>query len=309
LQGSINSRKWAYLAGLIDGDGTVTIDKSLIRGNEKYTPWLCICSTDLSTIKWVVSVFGGQYYKLRVKSDKHKDPYQWMACGSSHIQKIAEGVLPYLRVKRERMENLLAYLRLGAERIPSLRSDLREQAQYLSSQVEPLYRTDHDPNAILRKEDYAYFAGVFDAEGSVSINKSLKRSTKYQLDLRISNSDGRLMSHLLKNFGGTLSISQRGNKLPEGTWRISARVHERLILAILPYIHTKRTRLNIALMWKRSKLSDETTKEALFTEMKRLNIRGKSPTTNTLNCPENGQMIESDLVGDYESALPVMVNA
>lgn len=301
MQGSIHSRKWAYLAGLIDGDGTIVVGRQSRTNGYNYKPWVCVCSTEPKLVKWLVTVFGGQFYKLRTISDKHKIPYQWMAADVKHIETILTGVLPYLVMKKDRAENVLNYLSLGTLRSPEDREYYYKVSKELSSFNAPLNK-EIPQFSNPTKDQYAYLAGLFDAEGSVSINKSHKRAVLYQLDLCLSNSDGRIMSWLLNTFGGTLGINYPANRLPAGRWRIPASHQEHMLLALLPYLITKRDRANIGLMWKRSKGCEMELKHEMYEKMRILNKFGNSLTTNTLGCPENGQKIESDLIGNYECA-------
>lgn len=308
MQGSINSRKWSYLAGLIDGDGTILVDRNKASNGYKYHPWVCVCTTEPKLAKWLVEVFGGQFYKLRTVKDHHKTPYQWMAMGTKHIETIVNGVLPFLIMKKDRAENLLNYLSLGSYSAPEDRQYYYNRSQELASFNAPLNK-DQPRFDNPTKEQFAYLAGLFDAEGSVSINRSLKRAVLYQLDVRLSNGDGRIMTWLLRTFGGTLSISYPKNRLPAGTWRIPTAHQEHVILAILPYLITKRQRAMVAITWKRSKGCEMDTKDKMYEMMRTLNEFGKSLTTNTLNSPESGLKIESALIGDYECAPLVTATA
>ncbi len=296
----IKPKKWSYLAGVLDGDGSIVVGRQKRAEGYNYHPWFCASGTDMRLAKWLVETFGGQYYKLRTVSSRHRTPFQWTGMGGGHISGLLGGVSPFLVMKQDRATNLVDFLKLGSFRSPAEREYYYDKSKELCAYTEPLTK---DKPCFLgcSKLNHAYLAGLFDAEGTVSINASEHRATRYQLDFRLSNSDGRIMTWLQSRFGGSLSISYPANRQPAGTWRIPDRDKEQLLLATLPYMVVKRERAVLALEWIRHKDDGETVRQELYEKMRVLNTLGTSPTTNTPNCSDTEQKIESDLVGDHES--------
>ena len=68
-----------YLAGVIDGEGTIRITKSLCRPNSptyKYNIYLQICNTNLDLLEFISNSFGGYINLVRQETEKHKASYE-----------------------------------------------------------------------------------------------------------------------------------------------------------------------------------------------------------------------------------------
>lgn len=96
----------AYLAGLMDGDGHITIIKQKVYGKRKapfkYRVYVQITNTNEEALKHLHKLFGGS---LRISGkipskDGKKTLYRlsWVCRGA---RKILRGILPYLHVKAE----------------------------------------------------------------------------------------------------------------------------------------------------------------------------------------------------------------
>jgi len=117
--------KWAYFAGIFDGEGTVSITKQWHRQRNKdwrekeprfywqYGLKLSLSNTDVQPLKWLVKYFGGACRLLHGASDKHTAAYTWEPQGVGTMKKILLGLLPYLIIKRDRVKLALLYIDLG----------------------------------------------------------------------------------------------------------------------------------------------------------------------------------------------------
>lgn len=89
---------WAYLAGIIDGEGTI----SLYKEGQRYSiPTLTVrvSSTDENLMTWLRRNFGGSYNKRKTKQKStHKDSYTWSLYGKK-LNIILHNILPYLQIK------------------------------------------------------------------------------------------------------------------------------------------------------------------------------------------------------------------
>ena len=95
----------AYLAGIIDGEGSISLARSHARSSAKYVyPLVRIANTDLGLIDWVKSRVpeGHRGYTSRLH-DRCKDVYH-VAWASNEAVTVLKEVLPYLTVKRFRAE-------------------------------------------------------------------------------------------------------------------------------------------------------------------------------------------------------------
>jgi hypothetical protein len=84
--------EWAYIAGMIDGEGTVAIYKG--------QPRIQISQVDPRPIVWIHDRLGGSYRHWR-----HR--YSWGVYSWHHVCDILEQVLPYLVLKQDRAQEVL----------------------------------------------------------------------------------------------------------------------------------------------------------------------------------------------------------
>jgi hypothetical protein len=98
----------AYLAGVIDGEGTVTLTK-----NNKRDPFrrisVSVSNTDLDLIEWLHAEFGGKV-RIRARQKAHyKVAYEWRI-ESDQALNLLKRVTKYLRVRsrKQRAEFICA---------------------------------------------------------------------------------------------------------------------------------------------------------------------------------------------------------
>lgn len=98
----------AYIAGIIDGEGSVMLQK--IHKNEHPSPCISIASTTLELLEWIKKVVGKgtitkkKNYNLEI----HKDCYSYVLRRNDAISLLID-IEPYLviDVKRKRTELIL----------------------------------------------------------------------------------------------------------------------------------------------------------------------------------------------------------
>ena len=87
----------AYAAGLMDGEGTITMTKrGKSRPNEKRQPAVSITSTSPELLSWMVENFGGNVRKHKTYSTRHRRHGSWRLNGSKAIAFLA-AIETYLR--------------------------------------------------------------------------------------------------------------------------------------------------------------------------------------------------------------------
>ena len=104
---------YAYLAGIIDGEGCISIRKCKQGKYIYFKPMIEVSMTHRPTIEFVAKTFGNSvWYEVRAIY-RHKKIYKWRATGTNVIP-ILKNILPYLITKREQaivaleMANLLS---------------------------------------------------------------------------------------------------------------------------------------------------------------------------------------------------------
>ncbi|HHS84312.1 MAG TPA: hypothetical protein ENK38_05205 [Gammaproteobacteria bacterium] len=91
----------AYLAGVIDSDGYISIQRSIHNGKYLYhAAKIGIAGTRRQPHDLAASLWGGKVGSYTPKNTKHRPQFQWSRCGSVVWEIITE-LRPYLRVKRE----------------------------------------------------------------------------------------------------------------------------------------------------------------------------------------------------------------
>lgn len=96
----------AYLAGLIDGEGTISASISLnTSGYVAVNKFLSIFNTNYKLMLWIQSRFGGKIYS-RDRADLWKTEHQ-IKWSPEEASEILKWVLPYLVIKSEQAELLI----------------------------------------------------------------------------------------------------------------------------------------------------------------------------------------------------------
>lgn len=298
----IKSKRWAYLAGLVDGDGSITVRHDPRAG---YQLALAIYSTNRIMMNWLVHVFGGQFRNMSTVGNR-KQKYCWYSYNDSVIRNLS----PYLIIKKAQGQTAVLFMSLGSERNPSARQDLMKDLQRLNSSFEPLdkHKFDNAEPVSPTKQDYAYLAGLFDAEGSFSlVKRKVKGNGAYNSLIRISNTDGTVFPWIKARFGGNFCALNRKQR-NEGVWKMTGENREPNMLGILPYLIIKKQRAVLTLQWIRNnKFFSPERKLLQFSIMQKLNKRGISQEANMLRPQTTEAKTESYPYGDIGREPVVML--
>jgi hypothetical protein len=133
----------AYLAGIIDGEGSLTVGFRESRNNRlgyecspSYSARMSVEMTDRATIAHLQAVFGGRFTE-RHRGDNRRVIYAWNAT-DAQARKALEIIAPYLRVKREQSRLLLA-LPIAKSKQRKPQEDL-DEAERIRQEVSRLNR-------------------------------------------------------------------------------------------------------------------------------------------------------------------------
>lgn len=91
----------AYLAGIIDGEGTI----SLIRMHkcEHRRPCITIASTDYELLRYILGLTGGAVSnKKNYNPERHKDSFTLTIKNKEMVLNILKNISTYLRVDKKR---------------------------------------------------------------------------------------------------------------------------------------------------------------------------------------------------------------
>jgi hypothetical protein len=148
---------YGYVAGIVDGEGTITIGRSeymntktgKYRHGQKYHQVgfhavISVKNTDERLMKWLQSRFGGQYYTEKRIEAAWKDAYKWHHCAENKEQFLL-AILPYLVLKREQAKILLEFLRIEKWlKVPTKRQELYEKIVALNQRGKPVETNTQD---------------------------------------------------------------------------------------------------------------------------------------------------------------------
>ena len=103
--------KWKhiYLAGIIDGGGTITINRHSrdSKGQWHLKPLLRVSDRNKELVDYLVRNFGGSCIECRQKG--HKTIYKWSVHGIKPINEILRHICPRLIVKVQQANVLIAF--------------------------------------------------------------------------------------------------------------------------------------------------------------------------------------------------------
>lgn len=103
----------------------------------------------------------------------------------------------------------------------------------------------------------AYFAGLFDGEGSVGIAKHKSRTSRrghcHELIIQVSSSDKNITVDLKETFGGSVCSFKAPKNLPMWRWTISTKKALAFLEIISPYLRIKKEQAKIATAFQSKK--------------------------------------------------------
>jgi len=108
LWDDIPETTWAYLAGLIDGEGSI----ALANGGKARYWWaakLSISNTRLHVLYWIKDVLQVGYVHLSKQINPKARLGGFWAVHGRQADAVLKRCLPYLRIKREHAEIVIAY--------------------------------------------------------------------------------------------------------------------------------------------------------------------------------------------------------
>jgi len=122
----------AYLAGLLDGEGTISlycVKQDSQKRTHSFKPAVAVSNTDMGMMERVLRITGcGKVVQSRLDDGMHKPCFRWLL-SPLQIEPVLRRVLPYLDSKQRQAELLLSYLRmLGGKSIRYLTDE-----EYLSA--------------------------------------------------------------------------------------------------------------------------------------------------------------------------------
>jgi len=116
--------KFAYLAGIIDGEGSMHIRTLRTKTKRKYQflPDIVVCNTDKRIIDWLYDNFGGRK-SIRVSTNNNwKDRYYWFS-NSMNVENIIKYIDKYIVIKKNHLKQFKRFYRLFRYSYPKDKSN------------------------------------------------------------------------------------------------------------------------------------------------------------------------------------------
>ena len=130
--GHLSETDKAYLAGIIDGEGCITINRYIKKGTAPvYRPFVEIANTSPALKKWLDERFPERIYWRTGIRHGWRDIYRWTLSGNRQVMVFCREIAPYLVIKREQAELVAqGYIHLSEEERAALWQKLHEMKKY-----------------------------------------------------------------------------------------------------------------------------------------------------------------------------------
>lgn len=116
----------AYLAGIIDGDGCISIQKN--SGVKSYRVIITVVQRDMPLIEYLFETFGGSVNAISVNRKFKKDYYLRWVITDKKAHTLLKLCLPYLKLKKK--QAFIAYNLLKLKRFKGAKQDKRGYTKY-----------------------------------------------------------------------------------------------------------------------------------------------------------------------------------
>ena len=126
----------AWIAGFIDGEGTIAIYHRLGKHEHGFHPRVSVANTDMRAINRLVELIGAGYRTTRDRNPRHKIGHQWQTTNMAVIRALLAAIRPHLILKGEQADLVLEYiearLSAGYFETPARAKDIYEQLKTLN---------------------------------------------------------------------------------------------------------------------------------------------------------------------------------
>ncbi len=192
----------AYLAGVMDGDGSFSIMRKVDDPNRSplYFPVIQLANACKELVKMIHQRVGGSYFlrKERVLKDggARKASHQWKLEKSNSCLPFLEKIIPYLKIKKERAEFLRDFIianpfKRGSNKLSQDILNARESAYLKMRQFNDkrsITEKFTTKKCVVNSKDpifWAYTSGMIDTDGSIALGKD--HSDKHMINPRYSS--------------------------------------------------------------------------------------------------------------------------
>lgn len=106
----MTTHELAWLAGFIDGEGTIRVGKHISkRGYQQWDTVLSAANTHKPTLEWIQGHLGGGVYKVcKSPQGNRRVAWAWKIVGKQAVDAVGL-LLPYLITKKKQAEVIIAF--------------------------------------------------------------------------------------------------------------------------------------------------------------------------------------------------------
>ena len=255
--------KFAYLAGYTDGDGCFYV-RTYIQKPKNILVFdysLQICSVDKEVIEFFSQEFGGVFNLRAEKRHDRRETYLWTLKTKMSLE-ICKEIQEFLITKNEICS---LFICLGSSIKPNkgikVSEKILERRKFLVNLIkEEIHMNDlidEEKFKCLRTlnksieptmEDFAYLAGLIDAEGCFRIghwkDKRIGRGKNFVIIFEIGNTKYALFPWLIRRFGGSVVYRKPTKKQfnPFVIWSLRSKALYPLLEKLYPFLRVKKER-------------------------------------------------------------------
>lgn len=198
----------AYLAGLLDGEGSIMLTKQGPRRCRR--PQLSIGMTNRNVIEAVKASYGG-FIQVRPATPARQAMFTWNLKGTPALDLLAE-IRPRLVIERRKT---LADILLNANLLRDSRARNKQavtEQLFKEMQTRNTERKQSVPSIKAGRPtpgDFAYLAGILDGEGHIGT----------RLVIEVTSTDPELPAWLQSRFGGNTYLAKKEHEARRSVWR------------------------------------------------------------------------------------------
>jgi hypothetical protein len=253
----LTQEQLAYIAGFIEGDGCFFISRYFSKqSGYVYEYRLAAYNTNEKIMLWFKENVGGWYRQVNTSS-RWKKPFHWALKNQEAIV-LVELIFPYLVAKKEEAKIWLKY----AKNIIPNKTNKRTQKtiDYRVNLIDEIREVRKSKNIVKKEDcnkygsivpktkpsqvDFAYLAGLSDAEGCFRVHRHIKINKPnkvYATSLEIGNTNSLFFPWLISRFNGYVHFNKGKDltKKTAATWCIMAAQLRSILNNLIKYLIIK----------------------------------------------------------------------
>ena len=134
---SLTEPEAAWLAAVIDCEGTITMSSGRRAGSRACVPMVCVGNTDIRLILKLESLTGcGKVRFVKTKSPRAKDQWSWAVRRQADVRSILLAIRGHLLLKGQQADILLALPRPNSK-AATARNEARDAVKLLNKKGPP----------------------------------------------------------------------------------------------------------------------------------------------------------------------------